>query len=144
MAWAALTADEIKTRLTSDELTKLQTYALAPGQADPLPDVLLQVTDEMRGYIAKRNPLGAAGTLPPQVRRAAIAMARWTLLGRIGIGTQGSISQSDSRKKEYEDALALMKDVVKGDFKVEAPDTPGPEATTTQPTAYGSDEQLNF
>jgi hypothetical protein len=144
MAWTALTATEVKTRLSGDELTKLQTSALAPGQTDPLPDVLLQVTDEIRGYIKVKNPLGPDGTLPKEVRRAALAMARWTLCGRLGIGSVGPITQGDNRKKEYDDALALMEKIVKGEFKVEAPDTPLADNTAALPAAYGSDEKLNF
>jgi phage gp36-like protein len=144
MSWAALTADEIKTRLSGPELAALQTAALATGQTDPLPDVLLQVTDEIRGYIAARNDLGPSGTLPSQVRAAAIAIVRWRLAGRLSLGTAGSMLQGEARKKEYEDALQLLKDIAAGKFAVEQPDVTGPETRPVPPSAYGGLDKLDF
>ncbi|HTG44938.1 MAG TPA: phage protein Gp36 family protein [Verrucomicrobiae bacterium] len=146
MAWAALTATEVKTRLSGPELTALQSSALASGQADPLPDVIAQVTDEIRGYIAaaSRNTLGAAGTLPPQVRSAALAIVRWRLGGRLAVGSVGSMMQGESRRKEYEDALGLLKDIAASRFAVEQPETEGTEEIPSSESDYGSEEKLDF
>jgi phage gp36-like protein len=144
MAWTALTADDIKTRMNEAELDQLQNSSLADGQADPLPDVLLQVTDEVRGYIAARSPLGPAGTLPPQVRGAAISIVRWRLAGRLSVGGSGNLLQSETRRKEYEDALALLRDIAGGKFAVEVPDITGPETISTLPAKFGSAHQENF
>lgn len=122
MSWAALTPAELQTRLSGPELTALQTQALASGQADPLTDILAQVTDEVRGYIAAGGtPLGPAGELPPQVRAAAIAIARWRLGGRLAAGGGAGLIQTEPRRKEYEDAVALLRDVSDGRCLVEAP-----------------------
>lgn len=144
MSWGPLTADEIKTRMSGPELTALQTQALASGQADPLPDIISQVTDEVRGYIAASSvPLGQAGELPPQVRAAAIAIVRWRLGGRLAAGGVENLFQTEPRRKEYDDALALLRDVAAGRCVVEAPAV---EATETfhHAGAWASDTKLEL
>ena len=144
MSWAALTATEIKTRLSGPELTALQTQALASGQSDPLPDVISQVVEEVRGYVAAGgSPLGTAGTLPPQVRAAAIAIVRWRLGGRLAAGGAAGIFQTESRKQEYTDAIAQLKDVAAGRCIVEAPTTTATE-TFAHPGSWGSDTKLEM
>lgn len=145
MAWAALTAAEIKTRLSGPEASALQTRALEAGQPDPLPDVIAQATDEVRSYIAGNgsNKLGPAGTLPPQVRAQAIAIVRWYLAGRLAVGTNPTLMQGESRRKEYEAAIKFLEDVAAGKNAVEQPDVTGPETFTTS-ASFGSDTPLDF
>jgi hypothetical protein len=144
MAWAALTAAEIKTRLSGPELTALQGSALASGQSDPTPEVIAQVTNLIRGYIAVKYPLGTAGTLPPEIKDAAIAIARWRLIGRIGIGGAGGMMSSEPRKAEYEEAIALVKSIAEGKFAIELPDPIDETEHASTNAKYGSDEKLDF
>src|ERR1051325_10661876 len=132
MAWLPITSDDVKTRLSSEEVELLQTAATDEGQADPLPEVINQVTDECRGYIAAKagNTLGPAGTLPPQTRSAAISMIVWRLAGRLAIGKAGEMMRSPSRQQDYQDAISMLKDIAKGSMAVEQPDTEGPEIIT--------------
>jgi phage gp36-like protein len=144
MAWAALTAAEIKTRLSGPELTALQGAALATGQSDPLPEVIAQVTNLIRGYIAVRYPLGTAGTLPPELKDAAIAIARWRLIGRLAIGGAGGIMPSEQRKQEYDEAIKLVQSIAEGKFAIELPDPidETPHASTN--AQYGGEPKLDF
>jgi phage gp36-like protein len=146
MSWLAITADEIKTRLSGPEAEALQSSALATDQVDPLPDVISQVTDEVRGYVAAHNAntLGPAGTLPPQVRAAAIAIIRWRLSGRLAIGKAAQLLQSESRRQEYEDAVSFLKDVAAGKVAIETPDVTGPETIPQVEGAWGSNEKIDF
>lgn len=144
MAWAALTADDVKTRLSGDELTLLQTKALSSGQADPLAAIIAAVTDFVRGYIAVKYQLGADGTLPRELKDAAIAIVRWRLIGRLAAGQQGAISGSEHREKEKTDAIALLQSLTKGEFAIEQPDPLSSEVIATTPGEYGSDDKLDF
>jgi hypothetical protein len=131
MSWSAITEADVKTGTSGLELEGLRTQALADGQADPLPGVIAQVTDEIRGYVlAGGYPVGPASTLPPQLRSAARAMIRW----RLGSRLPAPALQTEPRRKEYEDALTLCRDVAARKFKPEAPASAGPE---TQPAPAG-------
>jgi hypothetical protein len=146
MSWTAITADDVRERFSEDELELLQTAGTADGQADPLPGVIAQVTDECRGYIAARsgNTLGPAGTLPPQTRSAAISIIVWRLASRLAIGKAGELIRSPSRQQDYQDASSLLKDVSQGKMAVEQPDTPGPENITFSPGKYGGNPPVDF
>lgn len=146
MAWTTLTADEIRTRLSGPELDLVKSAALESGQQDPLPEVIVQVINEVRGYILayRTNKLGPQETIPPQLQSAAISIIRWRMAGRVAVGSAGSMMQSESRRKEYEDAMAVLKDVAAGKFVVEQPEIEGPEIIATHPSRYGSDEKLTF
>jgi len=144
MAWAALTVEDVQTRLSGDELTLLRTKVLASGQTDPTSEIISKVTNAIRGYIAVRYSLGAAGTLPPEIHDAAIAIVRWRMIGRISIGTSGAMSASEQRKAEHDSAWATVKEIPKGEFAIEQPDPADETEHAGSDARYGSDEQLNF
>lgn len=141
MAWAALTVADVESRIGGLELQGLRERAVADGQADPLPEVIIQVTDEVRGYIAAGGvQLGPAGTLPPQISSSALAMIRWRLGGRLSAPGL----QTESRRKEYEDALQQCRDVASRKFVVETPQSAGPETIPTPVTAFGGKTKLTW
>lgn len=120
MAWITLTSDDLAERLAAAELTTVQTAATG-SYGDPVPDVLASVVAEVRGRVAAHasNRLGAAGTIPAELRAAALAIARWRVLSRLpGV----RMLQDDARRLEYSDALSLLSAVSRGDFAVEQPD----------------------
>jgi phage gp36-like protein len=117
MSWITLTPDDILLRLAGAEKAAYTTAALAGGQSDPLPEILEQVTDEVRGYIAAcaSNTLGPAGTLPPRLRLAALDIARYRLVTRL------PNRLTDERKEEYRNAIKLLESVASCKFAVEDP-----------------------
>lgn len=131
MSWITITEEDVKTRLAGAELTAFKTAALSPGQSNPLPEIISQVTDEIRGYVAAcaHNTLDAAGTVPPRLLAPALNMIRYRLATRLP-GMKGLIDEL--RQKEYNDALAVLKDVAACRFAVEDPD--GDATSTTSPT----------
>jgi phage gp36-like protein len=130
MPWIALTEAHLLEALTSLELSSLRTVQLAEGQADPLPDVLARATSEVQGYVGVRYQVGQAGTVPDQLLSSAIAIARWRLIGRLPARQLAT----DSRRKDYEDAMEQLRDVAAGKFALSvatepADDQPRPPAT---------------
>lgn len=145
MSWRTLTTADIQTHLSGDELGKLQTAVLASGQTDPLPAIVTQVTDEVRGYVAAwaENELGPTG-LPPQVIGAAIAIVAWRLCNRLAIGGTGLLLQSPQRQKNYEDAIEFLKSVAKGGIAVEQPASVASEDMGGVIARHGSAPKVNF
>lgn len=123
--WKAITETEVRTRLTGPEMTALKSAALAEGQTDPLPEIISQVTGEVRGYIAAcpSNRLGPAGTLPPQLEGAALSLIRYRLATRLPTDRL----LTDARKRDQEQAVQLCRDVAACRFMVERPPETGPE-----------------
>jgi phage gp36-like protein len=118
MAWREITVGDVRTRLTGAELAACQSAALADGQTDPLPEIIIAVVDEARGYIAAGgSALGAAGTLPSKLISAALAMIRYRLATRLPIKSL----LTDERKTENSDAIRLLERVADSKFLIEEP-----------------------
>jgi hypothetical protein len=145
MSWITLNSDDVKRRLSGPELAALQGTALAAGQSDPLPGVLSEVTDEIRGYVATwpENVLGEAGTIPPQLKSAAISIARWRLGGRLPAAAS-PLFQSENRKKENDDAVKLLERCAEGKFAVERPAVEASEQINGAAPSYGGEDKHDF
>ncbi|MBI3986980.1 MAG: DUF1320 family protein [Lentisphaerae bacterium] len=126
MSWSALTETEVTTRLTGAEVTALKSAALAAGQTDPLPEIVQQAVDEVRGYIAacRTNTLGAAGTIPSRLISAALALIRYRLATRLPV----KALLTEDRVKENEAAIRLLERVASCDFVIEDPVTEDTES----------------
>lgn len=120
MSWIILDAAAVRSRLT--ELEK-GSFAGADGLGeagyDPLPEIIAAVTDMVRGYVAgcASNPMGPEGTIPSRLKDSAVSVVRYQLLVRLPINASAFMEQ---RRKEYEDAVALLKDVSACKFAVDA------------------------
>ena len=122
MAWITLTETHLGERLAAAELAALQSAAVG-AYGNTVPDVLASVVAEVRGRVAAngRNQLGAAGTIPDELKAAALAIARWRILSRLpGMKSM----QDEARRAEYSDALALLAAVAKGEFAIQQPADP--------------------
>jgi hypothetical protein len=129
VAWIVLTADELLRSLTGPEKAAVSTAALAAGQTDPVPAIVEDVINEVRGYIAAHpsNALGLSGTIPEKLKIATLSRARYEALTRLPIGR--SILTED-RVKSNESARTLLRDVAAGRFQIEEP-------TEVHPTESG-------
>lgn len=131
MPWKALTFETMQTTLGDAEMEAAREQALAAGQSDPLDEVLENVVAEVRGRVAARagNTLEADPTLiPPELLQHASYIARWRLLGRLGPGA--AFLLTENRRKDYDDAIAALKDVARGDFTITPASTPADPATS--------------
>jgi len=64
MAWIAITNNDVLNALNNAEANAHRTVGLGPGQTDPLPSIIVYVTEEVRGYIRARHRVGR-----PEFRR---------------------------------------------------------------------------
>lgn len=118
MAWITLTDTDLETRFAGAELTALRQKALSTGQSDPVPVVLDEVIDLVRGYVAAHtvNQLAVGATIPAKLKTASLAIARYELLNRL------SMRVSDDRKQAYLDAIRLLEQVARGQFAIDEPE----------------------
>lgn len=118
--WIEITAADVQTRLAGAELSAYRSAGMAAGQADPLPEIISAVVNEVRGYVAAcaRNTLGAGATIPDKLKSTALAMVRYRLITRL------PLTIGEERKQEYRDALDLLREVAACRFAVEEPETP--------------------
>lgn len=139
MAWITLTEAHLGERLAAAELAALQSAAVG-AYGNTVPDVLASVVAEVRGRVAVRYPLGEAGTIPEELKAAALAIARWRILSRL----PGMKSlQDDARRTEYVDGLSLLEAVANGKFLIVAPEDPL-EADTGVPAPDAGDPRTDF
>lgn len=123
MPWITLTEDHLLESLAALELTSLRDQQRAPGQTDPVPEILARTCAEVQGYVGTRYAVGQPGTVPDQLLSSTIAIARWRLLGRLPVKALAT----EHRRKEYEEALAQLRDVAAGKFALTMADDPGEE-----------------
>jgi type IV pilus biogenesis protein CpaD/CtpE len=135
MSWITLTEAGVQTKLAGAELAALKSAALASGQSNPLPEVITQVTREVRGYVAAcaRNVLGEEGTIPDELELAALNRIRYELATRLPVASL----LTEARKDANRGATEQLKDAAACRFLIVAPAT----AATAQ-AASGSAAQV--
>ena len=146
MSWRVITEADVLTQLSGDELEKLQTLSLADDQVDPLPGIMTQVSDEVRGYVRgnSANKMDTSPKLPPEVIGAAITISRWRLCGRLAIGGSAQLLMTPQREKDYSDAIEFLKLVAKGEIAVEQPESEITETAEEPRGCHGSGTKVSF
>ena len=119
--WITITETHLKTRLSDPELTAFKSVALAAGQANPVSEIIADVTNLIRGYVAncQRNRLGSDGTIPDKLLSSALAIIVMQVMTR---AAGKVIDPNGVRQKASEDAIRLMEQVAGCKFAVEIPD----------------------
>lgn len=128
MAWLVISEADLLTRVSGAELEAFRSAALATGQADPVADLFVQITNEIHGYLPATVLPPAATAIPSRLLGAALDRVIWELMKRPGAVIMDDANQS--RAKANDKATALFKLVASGEFKIEDPAT-GQTATNT-------------
>jgi hypothetical protein len=104
--WIPLTEPAVLSKLSGPELAAMKTAAIASGQANPLPEVIAQVTREIRGYAAacSKNTLGPSATIPDELLGAAINRVRYELATRLPVASLLTQVRQDANR----DALRML------------------------------------
>jgi hypothetical protein len=139
--WITVTEDMVKTRLAGAELTALRTAALSAGQADPLAEVIAEVVNEVRGYVAacKANRLESGTKIPEKLKTTALARIVFELASRLPV--KGIVTAE--RKEANTAAKRLLEQVAACQFAVEEPVTPDAEKVSN-PSPKITDRTLSF
>lgn len=117
MAWITLTEADALTVLNAKILEAARARVLAATQVDPLPPVIVQVVDQVRGSVGAsgRYALGEGSTLPAKLKATALDILAVRLLGRLDqeIG--------EAKMTLYKSAEATLRAVAEGRFDIEEP-----------------------
>lgn len=126
--WRELTEADVLGVLNATETSVYQT-AVAGETQDVLADIIGQVVNHCRGYIADNpaNKLAEGITLPDRVIRPALHLIRKDLLTRL------DLEVSEDRRKDAAEAIRFFERVADGKVQVEQPtgatDDSGPQQT---------------
>lgn len=114
--WRELTEADVLGVLIEPEAAAYQTAATGSGQ-DVLADILGQVVNHCRGYIAdnRENRLAEGLTLPERCLRPALHLIRKDLLTRL------DLEVSEDRRKDAAEALRFFERVADGKVSIEQP-----------------------
>lgn len=114
--WRELTESDVLGVLSEPEAAAYQSSAIGSGQ-DVLADVLGQVVNHCRGYIADnaQNSLAEGLTLPERCLRPALHLIRKDLLTRL------DLEVSEDRRKDASEALRFFERVADGKISIEQP-----------------------
>lgn len=144
MAWITFADDaDFLNACASPEMEALRTAATGVDQADPLAAMAAAIVSEVRGYVATapRNSLGGAGTIPEELKAAALDVFRFRATLRLpGV----KMLQDDSRRLAYSNAINLFIMVAEGRFAVEQPETPIEIETGSVPNPETGDVREEF
>jgi phage gp36-like protein len=136
--WITLTQDDVLASINNSELTAALNTALASGQDNPLDTLLPDVTAEVRGYVRRRNTLGQPGTLPQELKNAAIDIIIYRTANRLR-----KTAVAGDKKADNDEALRKLQGVAEGTVAVSAPDSPTTEVTSA-PGPHVTRERRDF
>lgn len=114
--WRELIEADVLGVLSEPEAAAYQSAATGSGQ-DVLADILGQVVNHCRGYIADNpaNKLAEGLTLPERCLRPALHLVRKDLLTRL------DLEVSEDRRKDATEALRFFERVADGKVSIEQP-----------------------
>lgn len=137
-AWITLTLANLDTAKAAALVDALQTAALAAGQSDPLPEIIVNVTNRIRMEIAAggRTILDEDTTrLPPSLKSLALRMVLRE--GQSRLNAAGALPLSEDERLEWRSDERLLERIARGEITVEASDnpesTPAVQAATPGP-----------
>lgn len=133
MSWITITEADVVTKLSGPELAAMQSAALKAAQVPPLPPIITEITNEIRGYVAgcAKNTLGSGATIPEELLGTAISRIRFELATRLPVTSL----LTEDRRTANANAIALLRDVARCAFAIINPETPAADqasGTSTQ------------
>lgn len=123
--WITISQDDVLASINNSELTAALNAAIASGQDNPLNTLIPDVTAEVRGYVRRRNTLGQTGTLPQELKNAAIDIIIYRTANRLR-----KKAIAEDKKPDNDQALQKLEAVAEGAVAVSAPDNPTTEVTS--------------
>ncbi|MGP8200215.1 MAG: phage protein Gp36 family protein [Limisphaerales bacterium] len=123
--WITIAPADVLASINNSELTAALNAAQASGQDNPLDTLIPDVTAEARGYVRRRNTLGQSGTLPQELKNAAIDIIIYRTANRLR-----KKAIAEDKKADNDEALRKLQAVADGRVAVSAPDNPTTEVTS--------------
>jgi hypothetical protein len=133
MSWSPLTPADVLACLAAAQVEALRQRAVAPGQSDPLPTIIADVTARVRAEIRgnRRNRVERDECLlPPELKLAAAHLALESLQARLP-----NLTLSVDQVRLMTEARALLGRVARGEVPITVPTQP--ESTLDASSPYG-------
>jgi hypothetical protein len=133
--WFTLSLADLNDHKVGELIDALRTEALASGQSDPMPRIMVEITNELRGAIAfsGRYQIDATTTaLPNTLKETAVKKVIRVMKSRLELGYT---------KAEEEDSAIYeqrLKALIEYRWPVDEPDVPLVPVTTQQVSALPS------
>jgi len=123
MSWNSITVTDVLDELSPQEVAA---FNAIQGAQTTQASILTRVVNSVRGSLkAGGNQLDVAGTIPDQLRNDVIDLTLWRWLKKFPALKN---LQTRERKDSYDAAMARLRDVAAGKFKIELPAAPDPVA----------------
>lgn len=123
--WISISPADLPTAKAAALVDALATAALGEGQADPIPEVIANVTVRIRAEISAggKTVLDRDATkLPPSLKALAVRMVLRDAQSRLN--ALGALPLSDDERKEWDQDVRYLERIGRGEVGVEASDNP--------------------
>ena len=135
MAWVTLAASDVQAAISVNEYTVYRRDSIQAGQADPITQLLTDVTNLVRGFAGRCVALGPVGTIPEKLKNAAVDIVIYRLETRM------KREPIAARTAAYEGAMELLHLVGNREFDLEEPlivteNSVAPQSRITSRTRY--------
>ncbi len=130
--WTAISAADLNDHTVAELMDALRQQALGAGQTDPMPRIVEEVTNEIRGAIgfSGRYQVDAdLTTVPKTLKEMAVKKITRTLKGRLQLAL---LEEEKTDSATYENRLKAL---INFGWPVDAPDNPLPTPLPTQTSA---------
>lgn len=121
MLWITLSSTALNDAKAAQLIAAVQNTCLASGQTDPVPNLISQVVEELRGAIGfsgKYQVSATDSTIPPNLKDMAVQKIIRICLRRIN----QTLTQDDrDDETSYQKRLDLIR---RGDWPIDQPDDP--------------------
>ena len=137
--WHVPTAGDLQSRIDANTYAEVTSAVMQGAQADPLPQILADLTQTIRSLASRHSQLGPAGTIPASFKTYFLSLCKAELSGRISAVRY----LLESIKGEVDSANKRLDMLAKGQWPIEPPVNPLP----TQPipgASWGSDTAIDL
>ena len=127
--WTAITDTIVKTGKTTTFLTSVQSLAASRSEADPLPEMIADVTATIRGAASNGNRLDVDATkIPNSLKGLALRM----ILRRLKDYLEYALTPDEV--KQAADDSSYLNRIIDEKIRFELPDTPGTDEMQVSPS----------
>jgi len=137
--WQVPTAGDLQSRIDAPTYAAFTSSILRGSQADPIPQILSDLTQTIRSLASRHSQLGPAGTIPTSFKTYFLGLCKQELFGRVA----ALRLFQDNIKAEVESANKRLDMLAKGQWPIEPPVAP----LNPQPVAgasWGSDPAIDL
>ena len=137
--WQVPTAGDLQSRIDAPTYAAFTGAVLRGSQADPVPQILSDLTQTVRSLASRRSQLGPPGTIPASFKTYFLSLCKQELFQR----TPALRNLLDTIKTETDAANKRLDMLATGKWPIEPPTAP----LTTQPVSgasWGSDPAIDL